>query len=446
MNNLKKSKILKNLFITIVLFIITLVVCILCSCAEEPQVVEKKVTGMQHHDGYKLGQMIVMGRHHIRAPLTDENSPLDKLTTNTWHNWSSLNSEISIKGGNESVKMGQYYREFLEQEKLIPNNWVPQENEAVFYANSQQRTIATSNYFAVGLLPVADVHVVNHYPINTDDPVFWHPITKYSDKYKNQIKKEIDELCGDGGLAEIQKKLESNFKTLEKVLDFPNSKYAKEKGITNFPLDDLKVTFEGGKDPAMTGSLKLANTAADALKLQYYEEANDEKASFGKNLSFKEWEQIGELGDWYQKILFGSHTAAIEKAYPMLVELKNYMDYPNMKFMYMGGHDDNIMSLVSALNIKDYQLPYALNKRSPIGANFTIKKWTNASGEEFATVSLVYETVDQLRHTQEITLDNPPNEYQLEFNGLEKNNDGLYKWSDIQNRFASAIAEYNNYE
>lgn len=113
------------------------------------------------------------------------------------------------------------------------------------------------------------------------------------------------------------KKLEPNLKTLEKVLDSKDSQYAKEHNINTFPLDDTKIYFKGGECPQMEGTLKLVNTATDALKLQYYEGGGD----FGHNLNISEWEQIAELGDWYQKILFGSYTAAIDKANPMLKEL-----------------------------------------------------------------------------------------------------------------------------
>lgn len=68
-------------------------------------------------------------------------------------------------------------------------------------------------------------------------------------------------------------------------MGFANSEYAKEHGISELPLDDMKITFNYGEGPSMKGSLKLGNSASDALKLQYYENPNGHDASFGVPLS-----------------------------------------------------------------------------------------------------------------------------------------------------------------
>lgn len=77
--------------------------------------------------------------------------------------------------------MGQYFRKFLEAENFMPENWVPAEDEAYFYCNSQQRTIVSTQLFASAMLPIANSRIVYKYDINSDDPVFWRDITKNSD-------------------------------------------------------------------------------------------------------------------------------------------------------------------------------------------------------------------------------------------------------------------------
>ena len=129
----------------------------------------------------------------------------------------------------------------------------------------------------------------------------------------------------------------------------------------------------------------------------------------------------------------------------MLQELQKAMNNPNRKFTFLCGHDSTILSVVTALGVEDYELPNAISKLTPIGVKLVIEKWKNAAGEEFASLSLVYASVDQLRHRYEL-MDYPPCEYQLNLDGLQKNADGLYKWSDVQNRFAERIAEYDKYK
>lgn len=342
--------------------------------------------------------------------------------------------------------MGQYFRKYLEKLNYIPENWVPQGDEALFYCNSYQRTIATTQYFSTGMLPIGNVDVVHKYALNQQDRTFLPIQTFMNDTLKAQIMKEIEAMGGDDGLNGILQNLSEEFKTLEYALDFKDSEYAKENNITSFPLDDLKINIVADDELTCEGSLKLGNTASDAFKLQYYEEEDDAKASFGKKLNYKQWQQIGKIADVYENAMFGSHTAAICAAHPMLQELQNDINNPNRKFTFLCGHDSTILSVVTALGVENYELPNTISTLTPIGVKLVVEKWKNAAGEEFGTLSLVYASVDQLRHRSELNVDDPPCEYQLSLEGLQKNADGLYKWSDIQNRFAERIAEYDKYK
>ena len=127
----------------------------------------------------------------------------------------------------------------------------------------------------------------------------------------------------------------------------------------------------------------------------------------------------------------------------MLKEIQADMKNAKRKFTFLGGHDDNIMSLIAALRIKDYKLESSLNSRSPVGSNFIISKYKDAVGQEFCTISLLYCTASQLRSLDVLDLDNPLIEKQLEFEGLQKNADGMYKLADVEQRIAETINEYN---
>ena len=62
--------------------------------------------------------------------------------------------------------MGQYFRLWLENEGLFPENYIPRDGAVRFYANGLQRTQATAHYFSAGLLPVAVVPVERHVEYN----------------------------------------------------------------------------------------------------------------------------------------------------------------------------------------------------------------------------------------------------------------------------------------
>ncbi len=60
-----------------------------------------------------------------------------------------------------------------------------------------------------------------------------------------------------------------------------------------------------------------------------------------------------------------------------------------------------------------------------------------------ASLSLVYQSTEQLRQRTILSLDNPPMRYPLELKGLAKNADGLYLFREVQQRFQKALDAYD---
>ena len=88
-------------------------------------------------ENYKLKEVVILSRHNIRAPLSSNGSVNQIATPHEWFKWTGKSSELSLKGGVLETKMGQYFRKWLEDEELIPENYIPTENETRFYANSK---------------------------------------------------------------------------------------------------------------------------------------------------------------------------------------------------------------------------------------------------------------------------------------------------------------------
>ena len=303
------------------------------------------------HDNYQLEEMVILSRHNIRSPLSGNGSALGNLTPHEWFKWTSGPSELSLRGGQLETMMGQYFAQVLEAEGLIGdrNTYSPAEGEMRFYANSMQRTIATAQYFSSGMLPVANVTIEHKYAPSKMDPVFNPQLTYVSDEFRRQAMEEISAMGGKEGLQGINKKLAPNYRTIEKALDLKDSPAAKKDGLEKFRYDDLQISLEEGKEPAMKGSLKLANSASDAFILQYYEEPDKVKAGFGHALSQKEWEEIASIKDVYGDVLFTAPSVAVNVAHPLLQEMSKELAVPGRKFTFLCGHDSNIASVLAAL-------------------------------------------------------------------------------------------------
>ena len=253
------------------------------------------VTDIGSEDGYELEQMLIISRHNIRSPLSGGDSLLSQITPHEWFAWTSESGELSVKGGQLEAAMGQFFRKYLENRKFIPANWIPKDGEVRFYANSMQRTIATAQFFSTGMLPVANVDIEYHKKYGEVDPIFCPIIRCNSPEFESRVRNEIDAMGGEDGMVGISKNLKGSYELLEKVLDFKDSKYAKENGIEHIPTDDFSIKFAEGEEISMSGGLKIANSAVDALKLQIYEEENLDKALFGHKLTAEQIQDICKI-------------------------------------------------------------------------------------------------------------------------------------------------------
>lgn len=408
----------------------------------EPQEKNPVVSSVNDKD-YTLKEMVVLSRHNVRAPLSTKGSDLYRITPHEWIEWSSDASELSLLGGSLETHMGQYFRKYLVSKGLMEENEQPKDNLVRFYSNSMQRTIATARYFSSGFLPIANIDVEYHSEIGAMDPVFNPQFTFLNEEFEKKALAEIAEMGGEEGLQGIEKNLEKDYKLLADVLDLEESKKSAEDGYTEFRTDDLEINFKLNAEPSMTGSLKVATSAADALVLQYYEEPDALKAAFGKELTDEQWEAIAHIKDVYGDVLFTAPSIAKNIAHPMLKEIKSELTNTSRKFTFLCGHDSNIASVLAALDFARYELPNCIEKITPIGAKLVMEKWENKNGEKFVTFKMVYLSVEQLRELQILDLDNPPMVYDLSLKGVHKNNDGMYRYEDVINRFDESIHAYN---
>ena len=394
-------------------------------------------------DGYKLQQVVVLSRHNIRAPLSTTGSALDKATPHTWINWTSNASELSMRGGGLETMMGEYMRKWLESEGLIPENYQPEKDKMRFYANAKQRTIATAQFFSSGMLPVADVDIETHADYDKMDPVFTPATTFVSDSYVEAALKQIGTMGGATGMADVAAGLADSYALIEDVVDYTESEGYKSGELKELDTKDTQVTIEAGKEPAVAGSLKTACQLADALVLQYYEAPNATDAAFGHDLTMEQWQLISKSKDFYVDLLYTAPLVAANVAHPLLQEIGNELDANGRVFTFLCGHDSNVASVLAALGVEDYELPGAVEVKTPIGCKLVFERWASADGKEFGRVRLLYQSVDQLREGTMLSGTESPMSVELSFKGLQKNADGLYAYDDLRARIADATAEYD---
>ena len=390
---------------------------------------------------YELKEVVVMSRHNIRSPLSSGGAAYQRVTPHTWFAWSSPSSQLSLRGGVLETEMGQFFRQWVVSEGLLPDNYRPEGDEVLFYANSRQRTFATAKYFSAGFLPFANVEITHKLDEDKMDPVFTPQFTKMNDTYRQQVLADIQAL--NGGPQAWMAAQQPTLNLMEQVLDMAHSPAALQGDTTHFWFDDTQFKIEKGSEPNMTGGYTLANSVADALVLQCYE--SESMAPFGHELTIEQWRAICAVKEVYDGLLFTTHSAAVNLAYPLVSRIREELNRSDRKFMFLCGHDSNLASISAALGLQIPETENALELHTPIGSKLVFEKWSDGS-DEYVAVNLVYQSIGQLQGRTLLSPAAPPMVLPVTIDGLNANSDGLYRLSDLDTRMAEAMAEYDAIE
>ena len=386
---------------------------------------------------YELKEVVVMSRHNIRSPLSSGGAAYQRVSNHEWFAWSSPGSQLSLRGGVLETAMGQFFRKWVVSEGLLPDNYRPEGDEVLFYANSRQRTFATAKYFSAGFLPFANVEITHKYEEDKMDPVFTPQFTKMNDSYRQKVLAEMDAM--NGGWKAWMERVQPTLTLIEQLIDMANSPAALQGDTTHFWFDDTQFKLEKDNEPKMTGGYTLANSVADALVLQCYE--SESMAPWGQELTLAQWRDICAVKEVYDALLFTTHAAAVNLAYPLVSRIREELQRNDRKFMFLCGHDSNLASIGAALSFEFPETDNALELHTPIGSKLVFEKWSDGS-EAYVAVNLVYQSVDQLQQRSLLTPEMPPMVLPVTIKGLTANSDGLYRLADLDARMAEAMDEY----
>ena len=408
-------------------------------CLLAPAFAEEKAADK----AYALDKVVVLSRHNIRSPLSGGGSLLGDITPHEWFQWTSNPSELSLRGAMLETIMGQYFRLWLEEEGLFPENYRPDENTVRFYANAKQRTLATARYFSAGLLPVAETYIESHAPYDTMDPTFTPALNFVTEDYVRDAEAQIAEMGGLAGMPGIHAGLNDAISLLMDVTDMEESEAYQAGTYGDLLSGETSIVMEAGKEPGMKGPIKTATSVADALTLQYYEEADAQKAAFGHTLTEADWQKIHRIVDTYTDMLFTAPLVSVNVAHPLLQEIRSELAAEGRKFSFLCGHDSNVASVLAAMGAEEYLLPDTVEQHTPIGVKLVFERWIQADGAAYYKVNLVYQSTNQLRNMTPLSLENPPVVYAMHFAGAEETADGMIPEAELLAVLDGAIAQYD---
>jgi hypothetical protein len=335
--------------------------------------------------------------------------------------------------------MGQYFRKWLDQEGLIPENSIPEEGEVRFNARDKQRCRATARYFAAGLFPLADIEV--EYPGDskgTED--FMKPVLHfYTDAYAEDATAQVAAMGGDAGFDGLAEQTRDVIKLIMDTVDMQDSEIYQSGKYGDLLTDGSGYMMETDKEPDLTGAIKTAYQVADALILQYYEAPDATEAAFGHELTEEDWADIGKFMTTCLEMKHGAPLVALNITNPLLQELEGELKNGKRKFSFFCAHDCTVLGTLSALGAELTALPDSIETKAPIGVKLMFECLRDPEGQVWYRVSLVYRSTEQIRSGEMLTPENPPMKYVLSFEGVEANGEGLIAEEDLFSLFDRSI-------
>ena len=361
-------------------------------------------------EGYQLQQVLMMSRHNLRAPLANNGSVLEQSTPNKWPEWEVPGGQLTTKGGVLEVYMGHYMREWLAEQGMVKSGECPAPETVYTYANSLQRTVATAQFFITGAFPGCDIPVHHQEKMGTMDPTFNPVITDDSAAFREKALQAMEK-------ERSQMQLDDSYKLLEQMINYKDSPSCKEKQQCS--LTEAKDTFSANyeQEPGVSGPLKVGNSLVDAFTLQYYEGFPMDQVAWGEIKSDQQWKVLSKLKNGYQDSLFTSEEVARNVAKPLVKYIDKALVTEQAKapkITVLVGHDSNIASLLTALEFKPYQL-HDQNERTPIGGKIVFQRWHDTkANRDLMKIEYVYQSSDQLRNADVLTLKAPAQRVTLE--------------------------------
>ncbi|CAK1592895.1 unnamed protein product [Parnassius mnemosyne] len=375
---------------------------------------------------FKLQQVLILSRHNLRTPLT---SNLKDTSPHKWPKWKYDYGYLTDKGALLESYMGEYFKEWLNEQGLLPPV-CPTADDVFVYANTKQRTRESANAFVRGAFKSCNISA---YSINSEkmDPVFNPILRDTSEETKRKIIAELE-----NKLRELD--LDEAYTHLSEILDLKNSHICKNDLLCDFSQFKNEIVYVIGQEPRIVGPLNTTNNVMDAIIMSYYEGMANEDVAWGKINKAQQWTLLTKIIRENQNVRFNSSTLGRNVAKPLLKYIQGvFTDIPPRKVTVLFGHDSNLNSVMAALGLKHYELPNHY-EATPPGGKIVFQKWHDEKmNRDLLKINYVYQTIDQIRNTYYLSSKNPPFWVDLELTNCSVDKNGFCPWEKFQKMLIS---------
>ena len=375
----------------------------------------------QPADDTQLKQVIVFGRHNVRSP-TLPNSTLNTFSVQPFPVFSVPTGNLTANGAALETILGGYYRLWLTKEGLLTGNDAADAASVYFRANVIERTIASAQAFATGLLPAANV-TVNYYGPTESDPLF------------DPVGAGVARLNQQMAIAAVTGRVGGNPQTLATayapelaltrsiLLGYPASQTpppAAPAGVVDVTAIPLDVAAPQHGEPVDLGGLEYLDAATDPFVMEYAEGLPAAEVGWGQ-LTAGGISQISRLTllafdleyrtpylDKVQSSNLASHLVRSMVQAATGNAITGALGNPSTKVILLIASDINVTGLAGLFHLDWILAGYQADFCAPGGALVFELRQSQSTGEYIVRASYVAQTLDQLRNRTALTLNAPP--------------------------------------
>ena len=423
-------------------------------------------------DGTVLKQIIIFGRHSIRAPVSDTNK-LNLSSTDPFPIFVGVPTGYLTPNGRLAAGlMGSYFHDYLLHEGVLTGDTNTDLAHSYFRANIIERSYMTAAKFGAGLIPGANipVHTYNPTPTTTPtnaDPVFDPILAGFATVDPVRALTEVQGVFGSG--TNLSSAYSGELSLISKVLYPPGTQplYPGTSPTNNAPPGSFDPTTvpitlatnvpRSSGPPYSTGGvidmggLDSTVSAADPFVMQYADGFPTNEVAWGR-LTLDTLSQQTRLvtlqfdicmrSPYLARVQSSSAASHILRSMLQVtggMPLDGALGTPESQVLVIVSSDGFVAGLAGLLNMHWLLPGYQPDFCAPGGALVFELRQVKATGQYLVRVFYTAQTFDQLRNLTPLTLGAPPATQQLLVPGGSSNTNLDVDFTTFTNLMNAAI-------
>lgn len=404
-------------------------------------------------DGTILKQVIIFGRHGVRAPVMPP-ANYAAFSPRPYPSFGVPPGYLTAHGQQAATLLGTYFRQYLLAEGLLSGDNETDLGHSYFRANSIQRSNLTATMFGGGLVPGATIPV-HSFPLGQADPVFDPIAAGVAAVDPQQAANEVQEIFNSG--TALGSAYSAEFSLIRSVLFNTSAGAAIPTGIIDptaqsIPFTPVTSGIATG-NVVNLGGIGLTELMADPFIMEY---AN------GMPLADVAWGQLSmDALSQQSRIVVLEESINYTTPYLDQVQSSNAASHvlhsiqqsvlgetvpgaftsdPATRVLVVISSDTYVKGLAGLLRAH-WQLPgYQPDFCAPGGALVFELRQSRSTGEYLVRVYYTAQSLDQLRNLTPLSLSAPPETTQIMIPGGSRPGSGMdIRFRTFQNLLENAI-------